>query len=262
MGGVWGRTTLQNSTPLKFGALERHPNRLAQRHARYCVRPPVTLKPVKLLRQILLILLLAAFTAALLTGANYITVPTGNTNATHFDAILVLGSPANLDGSPSPEERQRVLEAVREYRAGIAPRLILSGAAAHNQFIEAHVMAQFAQSLGVPAADLIEEPQALNTIQNIYYSARILHAHGWSSAEVVSAPYHLGRAALILAAFNRCQPALHLDWHTHTARWPPDYTFLQRCTFSAHEAIRCAWIRLFGFPDSRFLPRTLAAAQS
>ncbi len=205
-------------------------------------------------RRFLLLIVLAALCGLVVYGS-YVTLPTQNTAATHFDTIIVLGTPAKLDGTPSPEQRERVLEGVREYRAGVAPRLILTGAAAHNQFVEAHVMAHLAQSQGVPALALIEEPQALDTIQNIYYSAQIMHAHGWSSAEVVSSPSHLPRTALILTTFNRRQPALALNWRTHPARWPPEYSFLERDTHYAVEASRCFYLRLFGFPTSRFLPR-------
>jgi uncharacterized SAM-binding protein YcdF (DUF218 family) len=216
---------------------------------------PDTLKPVKLLRRSLPLLILLALAFALLVYRNYVTLPTGNTAATHFDTIIVLGYPANRDGTLSPEQRARVLEGIREYRAGVAPRLILTGGAAHNRFVEAHVMAQFAVSQGVPASDLFEEGQAQNTIQNIFYSAQIMHAHGWSSAEVVSSGYHLGRTALILTTFNRRQPALAFTWRTHAAPRAPEYTILRQPFRYSLEATRCLYYRLFGFPNSRFLPR-------
>jgi uncharacterized SAM-binding protein YcdF (DUF218 family) len=206
---------------------------------------------VKLLRRFLPLLLLLAIAVCV----NYVTLPAGNTAATHFDAILVLGYPANRDGTLSPEQRARVLEGIREYRAGVAPRLILTGGAAHNRFVEAHVMSQFAVSQGVPASDLLEEGHAQNTIQNIFYSAQIMHAHNWSSAEVVSSGYHLGRAGLILATFNRRQPALALAWRTHPAARAPEYFLLRQPVLYFVEATRCLYYRLFGFPESHFLPR-------
>ena len=200
------------------------------------------------------LLILLAILFAVVVYANYASLPTSNTSATHFDTIIVLGFPANPDGTPSPEERARVLEGIREYRAGVAPRLILTGGAAHNQFVEAQVMARFAETQGVPAADIFEEGQAQNTIQNIFYSAEIMHAHGWASAEVVSSRYHLGRAALILASFNRRQPALAFAWRTHPAARAPEYFLLRQPFLYSLEATRCLYYRLFGFPNSRFLP--------
>ena len=209
---------------------------------------------MKLLQRTLLALSVFAFTFALILYGNYITLPTHNTAATHFDTIIVLGTPSLLDGTPSPEQRERVLEGVREYKAGIAPHIIMTGAAAHNQFVEAHTMAQFAETQGVPASAILEERQAQNTIQNIYYSAQIMHEHGWSAAEVVSSPYHLGRTDLILNTLNIRQPALSIDWRTHPALWPPEYNFGHKIILYTFEAWRCLDLRVEGFPNSHFLP--------
>ena len=55
--------------------------------------------------------LLAIFVALLIfviggVALVYRTIPTRNTNLTHFDTIIVLGTPAKLDGTPSPEQRR------------------------------------------------------------------------------------------------------------------------------------------------------------
>ncbi len=136
--------------------------------------------------------------------------PKGNTSAGRFDAIIVLGTPADDEGNPTPGQLARVTEAVHEYERGVAPRLIVSGGAAHNRFVEAQVMARTAEAQGVPGAAIFTEPEALDTIQNACYSTRIMREHGWHSAEVVSAASHLPRAGLI---FSR----LPLNWRTHAA---------------------------------------------
>ena len=136
--------------------------------------------------------------------------PRGNTNRHTFDAIIVLGTPADSDGNPTPQMLDRVTEAVHEYERGSAPRLIFSGAAAHNRFVEAEVMARIAKAQGVPPSVIFEEPQALDTIQNACYSAHILKSHGWHSAEVVTSPFHVPRAAMIFSH-------LSIEWRLHTA---------------------------------------------
>jgi uncharacterized SAM-binding protein YcdF (DUF218 family) len=138
--------------------------------------------------------------------------PKGNTTATRFDAIIVLGTPADDDGNPTPTQLSRVTEAVQEYQRGVAPRLILTGGAAHNDFVEAQVMAKTAQSQGIPASAIFIEPNARDTMQNACYSTRIMREHGWRSAEVISNQSHLPRAGLI---FND----LPIEWRTHAA--PP-----------------------------------------
>jgi uncharacterized SAM-binding protein YcdF (DUF218 family) len=136
--------------------------------------------------------------------------PSSNTSLTRFDAIIVLGAMADADGNPTPMQLARVTEAVHEYERGVAPRLIVSGGAAHNKFVEASVMARVAQGQGIPASAIIQEPEAQDTIQNACYSVRIMRAHGWRSAEVVSSGFHLPRAGMI---FSR----LAIEWRTHAA---------------------------------------------
>jgi uncharacterized SAM-binding protein YcdF (DUF218 family) len=205
--------------------------------------------PAKLLRVFYLLVFLASVAVVI----NLVFIPTQNTAATHFDTIIVLGYPANPDGSPSPEQRERVLEAVREYKAGVAPNIIMTGAAAHNRFIEAHVMISLAIGQGVPTSALLGESHAQNTIQNIYYSASIMQQRNWHSAEVISSPDHLPRAAMILTAFNKKYPMTSIEWRTHPARWPTEYLLPKRIFLDAFEAARCLEIRLFGFPKSKFL---------
>ncbi|MEO8735477.1 MAG: YdcF family protein, partial [Edaphobacter sp.] len=195
---------------------------------------------------------------ALLAAGIYLTIPTRNTAATHFDTLIVLGYPANADGTPSPEQRERVLEGVREYKAGVAPYIIMTGTAAHNQYIEADVMAQLARSQSVPASAILEDTQAQNTIQNIYYSARIMHQYGLNSAEIISSPSHLPRAALIVNTFNVDQPSLSINWRTHAAPWPAEYSLARELILYIGEARNCLILRFNGFPSSRFLPRDRA----
>lgn len=141
--------------------------------------------------------------------------PASNTSRTRFDAIIVLGAPADSDGNPSPYQLARVTEGVHEYERGVAPRLILTGSSAHNQFIEANVMARAAHAQGIPESALFIEPRALSTIQNACYSEQLMNAHGWHSAEVVTEPSHVPRAAMIFSHTS-------LEWRTHAAPalWP------------------------------------------
>ena len=138
--------------------------------------------------------------------------PTSNTSLSRFDAIVVLGASVDSDGNPTPELLQRVTEGVHEYERGTAPRLILSGGATTYGFAEANVMARTAQAMGIPASAIVLEEESQNTIQNACYTERIMKAHGWQSAEVVSSASHLPRAGII---FNR----LPLRWSAHAA--PP-----------------------------------------
>ena len=124
----------------------------------------------------------------------------------------------------------------------------MTGGAAHNQFVEARVMKELAIAQGVPADAIAEEGQAQNTIQNIYYSEKIMAAHQWTSAEVISSSSHLPRAALILAHYS-------FFWRTHAARWPREYSALKKGSWYCVEAEYCLRLRILGFPGTPYLPR-------
>jgi uncharacterized SAM-binding protein YcdF (DUF218 family) len=199
------------------------------------------------LRRVAALLLVVALAFLALVIHSYTTIPSTNTNLTHFDTIIVLGTPSLENGSPSPEQRSRVREGVSEYNKHIAAHIIVTGGAAHNSIVEAHTMAAFAQSLGVPAEAIIEEGHARNTIENVFFSMAILRQHGWTSAEVVSSPQHLPRASLILSHWP-------LAWRTHAAPWPPEYSRFRKAAFYIREALECWRLRTFGFVPNPHLP--------
>ena len=136
--------------------------------------------------------------------------PKGNTTQDHFDVIIVLGTPVDADGNPSPHELARVTEAVHEYERGVAPRIIFTGGAVANRFVEAQVMARTAEAQGIPASAVLEDPAARNTMENTCNALGIMRSHGWESAEVISSPSHLPRAGLILSR-------LPMKWRVHRA---------------------------------------------
>lgn len=159
--------------------------------------------------------------------------PAANTSLARFDAIVVLGSPAESDGNPSPIELARTTEAVHEYERGVAPRLIFTGGAVANHYVEARVMAQAAEAQGIPASAVFLETRARDTIQNACYTARLMKAHGWKSAEVVTSPSHLPRAGMI---FSR----MPLKWRMHVAPSLEPESNLQRDASSLWEDAKTA----------------------
>jgi len=137
--------------------------------------------------------------------------PAGNTSASRFDAIIVLGASIDRDGNPTPTLLSRLTEGVREYERGVAPRLIVTGGL-QDGHTQAEIMARVAEAQGVPASAIVVEPNAENTIQNACFSARIMKRQGWRSAEVVTSPSHLPRAGMIFSK-------MPVEWRGHAA--PP-----------------------------------------
>jgi uncharacterized SAM-binding protein YcdF (DUF218 family) len=211
--------------------VRRPPRRAARSSMRWWLRSPYVLVPALCLAAVLALLLSAALARRL--------AKLSNTGRQTFDAIVVLGTPADGDGNPTPQMLDRVTEAVREYDRGIAPRLIVSGGAAHNRFVEADVMAHVAEAQGVPSSAIFAEDKAQDTIQNACNSARILRDHGWRSVEVVTSPAHVPRAALI---FSR----LPLEWRLHAApdnATPGEYSHAARWIEVIKTARYLTWAR-------------------
>lgn len=177
----------------------------------------------------------------------YFSITHGNTVTKSFDTLIVLGTPCNVDGTPSPEQRERVAEGVREYQLGVAKHMIVTGGAAHNALVEADCMKRYAVAQGVPEDAVIEEPKAQDTIQNIYYSNQIMQAQGWHSAEIISSRSHLPRAGLILHNYQ-------MSWHTHPAPWPKEYHFYKVLAIYSAEINHCWRIHKKGFPANALMP--------
>jgi uncharacterized SAM-binding protein YcdF (DUF218 family) len=112
-----------------------------------------------------------------------------------FDVIVVLGRPARAGGSPSTILAERADAAARLGHAGAAPRLLVSGAAVHDEHVEAEAMAARARARGVPADAIVLEPLARSTRENARHAAVRMRREGWRAALVVSSPSHLRRAA-------------------------------------------------------------------
>jgi hypothetical protein len=116
---------------------------------------------------------------------------------TKHDAIIVLGCPNADDGGVGDCQAARADIAVALMQSGWGDRFITSGAAVHNQWVEADTLASLLIARGVPDASITRERMAQHTDENIYFSTQIMAANGWQTALVVSDdPSHLVLVAL------------------------------------------------------------------
>lgn len=115
-----------------------------------------------------------------------------------LDVIIVLGYPVNGDGSPSPFIKANVRKAVELFHKGYGEAVIFTGGAVRNRFVEAEVMAAYAYQLGLPAAQILTDPHARDTAENLRNAYTLMQSQRWQSAVVVSNPYHTRRAMLLL----------------------------------------------------------------
>ena len=113
------------------------------------------------------------------------------------DAIVVLGA-AQYDGRPSPVFRARLDHAVALYHAGVAPYLVVTGGSRPgDRTTEAAAAREYAIARGVPAAAIIGEDEARNTLESLQAVRRELHARGLRTAVFVSDPTHMLRVVRI-----------------------------------------------------------------
>jgi uncharacterized SAM-binding protein YcdF (DUF218 family) len=114
------------------------------------------------------------------------------------DAIVVPGAAVRPDGTASPALARRARAGAEAWRAGLAPRLVLTGGIVRHPPAEAVVAAAIARRLGVPEEALVLEIEARTTAEN----ARRVAALGLGRRViVVTDDFHAARCHLW---FSRC----------------------------------------------------------
>ena len=110
------------------------------------------------------------------------------------DAIVVLGS-AQYNGVPSSIFEARLEHAVELYEDGVAPVIVtVGGKKAGDEFTEAEAGRDYLATAGVPAAGLLAVPEGGDTLESMRAVATAFAGRGWSSAVLVTDPWHAMRA--------------------------------------------------------------------
>ena len=120
------------------------------------------------------------------------------------DAIVVFAGGVGENGEAGGGYQERTTQATSLYRAGYAPRIIISSGYVFTMR-EAEVMKTLAVDNGVPAEAILLEEQARNTYENVELSRRILDQHGAKRILLVSSPYHMRRAVM---TWQKIAPAI------------------------------------------------------
>lgn len=115
-----------------------------------------------------------------------------------YDAIIVPGVP--FDGTDwSTAMKGRVIWACYLMNKGVAKNVIFSGGAVYTPYVEAKVMALYAEKLGVPKEKIFIETKAEHSTENIYNSYHIAKKMGCSKIAIASDPFQ----SAILMRFSR-----------------------------------------------------------
>jgi uncharacterized SAM-binding protein YcdF (DUF218 family) len=156
------------------------------------------------------------------------------------DAIVVMGA-AQYDGRPSQLFAARLDHAVDLYRAGLAPRLIVTGGKAEgDRTTEAASARAYAVAHGVPAGAILAEDKSRTTLESIRAVGGILRAHGLGNAIFVSDRPHMLRV-LRMAADDGIEA-----WGSPTQTSPIEHDTVGRADATLHELGALAQYFLLG----------------
>ncbi len=136
-----------------------------------------------------------------------------------YDAIVVLGgaiAPADPPLVPEPGlvgASDRLWKAARLFHRGLAPRIVVTGGPyspdGEPTTSESAAMRLFLRDLGVPDEAIVEEPKAVNTLENIAFVRDIV---GDKPVALVTSAYHMPRALGIARRAGLNAAAFPNEW--------------------------------------------------
>lgn len=173
------------------------------------------------------------------------------------DVIVVLGGGIGLPHPPRlyPDlntSSDRLLHALRLYRAGKADHILLSGG---NVFPEPGLESEsyYARGVlelwGIPQASVVMETKSRNTLQNAEFSARILEKHGWRKVLLVTSASHMHRAVMAFRHAGVDVIPVPVDYLAVDSEapaalgWVPNVDALAGTTYALHEYLGRLWYR-------------------
>ncbi|MDA0564042.1 YdcF family protein [Streptomonospora sp. S1-112] len=161
-------------------------------------RPPR--RRLRIGRIIVLLLLVAIATPPATWGWVWYTARADERPAS--DAIVVLGA-SQYNGRPSPIFEARLAHAETLYREGVAPMIVtVGGNQPGDNFTEAGSGRDWLVAQGVPAENVVAVDEGNDTLQSMRAVARVYAEQGWSSAVIVSDPWHSLRSRVMAEDFG------------------------------------------------------------
>lgn len=110
------------------------------------------------------------------------------------DCILVLGAKVRPSGEPSRMLRDRMNTGIELYKAGAAPKIIMSGDHGQDDYDEVNLMKQYAIDAGVPSEDIFMDHAGFATYDSMY---RARNVFGVDRMIIVTQKYHQYRSIYI-----------------------------------------------------------------
>jgi uncharacterized SAM-binding protein YcdF (DUF218 family) len=155
---------------------------------------------VRLLRLVARLLAALVLLAVLVGGVTAVrVVQAGRTDeARTADVLVVLGA-AQFDGRPQEYLVARLQHARRLFESGTAEHILtLGGKQPGDRFTEAQAGKGWLVDHGVPADNVLAVGEGSNTLQSVEAAASVMAKHDWTSAVVVTDPWHELRSTTML----------------------------------------------------------------
>ncbi|MBQ1848698.1 MAG: YdcF family protein [Clostridia bacterium] len=128
------------------------------------------------------------------------------------DCVIVLGCLVKSDGEPSDMLRDRLVTAIGLYKAGAAPKLLMSGDHGIAEYDEVNAMKKFAVDSGVPSEDVFMDHAGFSTYETVYRAKEVFCA---KKVIIVTQEYHLYRALYTAERLGLEAYGVTADLHTY-----------------------------------------------
>ncbi|MBQ3000500.1 MAG: YdcF family protein [Oscillospiraceae bacterium] len=148
-------------------------------------------------------------------GEKYILSPTDAAALSDMDCILVLGCGVRDDGTPSHMLEDRLRRGVELYKAGAAPKILMSGDHGRTNYDEVNTMKGYAIDAGVPSEDVFMDHAGFSTYESMYRAQDIFCAE---KILIVSQEYHLHRAIYLARALGLEAYGVAADYRTYSGQ--------------------------------------------
>lgn len=136
-----------------------------------------------------------------------------------YDCILVLGAGVWEGNKPSPMLEDRLLKSIELYKAGIAPKIIMSGDHGTESYDEVNVMKKYAIDHGVPSEDIFMDHAGFSTYDSVY---RAIHIFKAKKVLIVTQEYHLYRALYIANQLGLSADGVAAEKIAYSNQWIRD----------------------------------------
>ncbi len=194
--------------------------KITQKAKRIILRAGIFLVSLMLMA---IITLLSVSTAMVKRESERILTQDKTSSLSAIDCIIVLGAKVKSNGAPSDMLRDRLDTAIALYKAGVSPKLLMSGDHGSVGYNEVGIMKKYALDAGVPESDIFMDHAGFSTYETMYRAREVfLSESRFKRVLIVTQEYHLYRALYIANYLGLDAYGVAADLHTYRGQTARD----------------------------------------